>query len=214
MSPVEEDTDELFAIDAAFSLDVELLDHAVNLVLGHVLVELLDDGAQVVDGDNALSALVEQHEGLEELLAWVARSDVPGRDALEALARQAQVHDARRCRRRRLARYRRERCPVWLRMRRRLEGRYQIWAGQAAETEGLQRVAELGKVELVIFVHIEKVELEKGKRKSSGFWLVSSSSYFCLFSLSFSLSLSSPILFLPFLSAVGALVASGTPATW
>ncbi|KAJ3570673.1 hypothetical protein NPX13_g5652 [Xylaria arbuscula] len=86
-SPIEENTHKLFATHAAFALDVELLDHAVNLVLRDVLVELLDDGAQIVHGDHAFSALVEEHEGLEELLARIPRGNIPGGDALEPFAR-------------------------------------------------------------------------------------------------------------------------------
>ncbi|RYC63273.1 hypothetical protein CHU98_g2924 [Xylaria longipes] len=82
-SPVEEDTHELLAAHAPLPLDVELLDHAVDLVVRHVLVQLLDDGAQVVHRDHALGALVEQHERLKQLLARVPRGDVPGGDALE-----------------------------------------------------------------------------------------------------------------------------------
>lgn len=159
MSPVEEDADELLAAHAALALDVELLDHTVDLVLGHVLVELLDDGAQVVDGDDALSALVEEHEGLEQLLARVAGGDVAGGDALEPLARQPQVHDAGGAGGRRLAGYRGQRRPVRLRVGRRLEGGDQVRTRQVAEAKRLERVAELGEVELFVLVHVEELEL-------------------------------------------------------
>lgn len=160
-SPVEEDADELLAAHAPLALDVELLDHAVDLVLGDVLVELLDDGAQVVDGDDALGALVEEHEGLEQLLARVAGGDVAGGDALEALAREAQVHDAGRAGGQRLAGHRGQRRPVGLRVGGRLEGGDQVRARQVAEAEGLERVAELGEVELVVLVHVEELELHE-----------------------------------------------------
>lgn len=158
-SPVEEDADELLAADAALALDVELLDHAADLVLRDVLVELLDDGTQVVDGDEAAGALVEEREGPQQLLARVAGGDVARGDALEALARQAQVHDAGRAGRRRLARHRRQRRPVGLRAGRGPEGRDQVRAREVAEAERLQRVAELGEVELVVLVHVEELEL-------------------------------------------------------
>merc|ERR1740123_1370776 len=70
------DPQELLLVHLAVSVTVGLVDHFLELLVGHPLAELLGDPLQVLEGDLACLVVVEEAEGLEDLVLWVAVQDL------------------------------------------------------------------------------------------------------------------------------------------
>ena len=60
------DAEELLLGDLAVTVAVSLIDHLLELLVGHVLTELLSDALEVLEGDLASLVVVEEAEGLRE----------------------------------------------------------------------------------------------------------------------------------------------------
>mmetsp|Transcript_7993 Transcript_7993/g.18713 ORF Transcript_7993/g.18713 Transcript_7993/m.18713 type:complete len:210 (+) Transcript_7993:141-770(+) len=58
---------ELWEVNCAVAVSVDLVDHVLQLSLGRVLAERAHHGAELLGGDGAIAVLVEQGEGLLEL---------------------------------------------------------------------------------------------------------------------------------------------------
>ena len=54
-------------VDGAGAVDIDLVDHVLELGLGRVLAEGAHDGAELLGGDGAITVLVEEGESLLEL---------------------------------------------------------------------------------------------------------------------------------------------------
>ena len=54
-------------VDGAGAVDIDLVDHVLELGLGRVLAEGAHDGAKLLGGDGAIAILVKEGEGLLEL---------------------------------------------------------------------------------------------------------------------------------------------------
>merc|ERR1712178_360013 len=63
--------DELVLVEHAIAILISPVHHLLELVVGHVLAELLADALQVLEGDGAGLVVVEELEDLEEVLAGV-----------------------------------------------------------------------------------------------------------------------------------------------
>merc|ERR1719330_363821 len=70
------DPQELLLVPLAISVSVGLVDHLLKLLVGHPLPELLGDPLQVLEGDLAGLVVVEEPEGLEDLVLRVAVQDL------------------------------------------------------------------------------------------------------------------------------------------
>ena len=68
------DSHELLLADFAIAVSVGLVDHFLDLVVGHVLAELLGHPLQVLEGDFAGLVVVEESERLQHFLSGVALS--------------------------------------------------------------------------------------------------------------------------------------------
>merc|ERR1719379_2723281 len=68
------DAHELLLVDGVVAVSVGLVDHLLDLLVGHVLTELLGDALEVLEGDLAIALVVEETESLEHLLAGVSLS--------------------------------------------------------------------------------------------------------------------------------------------
>merc|ERR1711970_1241135 len=66
------DAEELVLVDLAIAIAISLVNHLLELLVGHVLAELLSDALQVLEGDLAGLIVVEEAEHLDDLLAGVA----------------------------------------------------------------------------------------------------------------------------------------------
>ena len=65
------DAHELVLANLAVAVSVGLVDHLLDLVVGHVLAELLGHPLEVLEGDFAGLIVVEESEGFQHLLAGV-----------------------------------------------------------------------------------------------------------------------------------------------
>ena len=72
------DAHELFLRDLAIAVTVGFLDHFSDLIIGHVLAELLGDTLEVSEGDLARLIIVEESECLKHLFAWVSLGHLLG----------------------------------------------------------------------------------------------------------------------------------------
>ena len=72
------DTHELLLRDLAITITISLLDHLVDLVVGHVLSELLGDTLEVSERDLACLIIIEESEGLDHLISWVSLRHLGG----------------------------------------------------------------------------------------------------------------------------------------
>ena len=61
-----------------YARTIRLVDHLLQLLIGHVLAELLGDTLQVLEGDLASLVIVEQAEGLQDLLTRVTLAHLGG----------------------------------------------------------------------------------------------------------------------------------------
>ena len=66
------DAHELFLRDHTITVAVSLVDHLLNLVVGHVLAELFGHTLKVLERDFAITFVVKKAESLEHLLLGVA----------------------------------------------------------------------------------------------------------------------------------------------
>ena len=64
----EHDLGELGVVDLAVAVGVGLAEHLGELLVGEFLAEVLEDMAELVAGDEAVLVLVEDVEGLPELV--------------------------------------------------------------------------------------------------------------------------------------------------
>ncbi|CAH0371854.1 unnamed protein product, partial [Pelagomonas calceolata] len=65
------DAQKLVLVDFAVAVPIRLVDHLLELLVRHVLAELLRDALQVPERDLARLVVVEEPEGLQDLLAAV-----------------------------------------------------------------------------------------------------------------------------------------------
>merc|ERR1711976_381614 len=72
------DAEELVLVDLAITITVGLVNHLLELLIGHVLAELLCDTLEVLEGDLASLIVVEETEHLDDLLAGVAVTHASG----------------------------------------------------------------------------------------------------------------------------------------
>merc|ERR1719238_59993 len=72
------DAEELLLVDLAITITVGLVNHLLELLVGHVLTELLRDTLEVLEGDLAGLIVVEETEHLDDLLAGVAVTHASG----------------------------------------------------------------------------------------------------------------------------------------
>merc|ERR1711868_286904 len=66
------DAEELVLVHLTIAITIGLVDHLLELLVGHVLTELLSDALQVLEGDLASLVVVEETEHLHDLLTGVA----------------------------------------------------------------------------------------------------------------------------------------------
>merc|ERR1711959_105967 len=72
------DAEELFLVDLAIAIAIGLINHLLELLIGHVLSKLLGDALQVLERDLAGLVVVEEAEHLDDLLTRVAVSHAGG----------------------------------------------------------------------------------------------------------------------------------------
>merc|ERR1711971_1521597 len=77
------DAEELLLVDLAIAIAVSLIDHLLELLIGHVLAKLLSNALQVLEGDLAGLIIVEQTEDLDDLLAGIAVTHASGHHVKE-----------------------------------------------------------------------------------------------------------------------------------
>ena len=65
------DADELLLRHLTVTVTVSLVDHLLELLVGHVLTELLGDALEVLERDLARLVVVEEPEGLQDLLLGI-----------------------------------------------------------------------------------------------------------------------------------------------
>jgi len=82
---------ELFLADLTVSVAVSLVDHLLNLVVGHILAEFFGDALEILKGDLVCVVVVEQAESLRHLLLGVSFSHLGGHHVAELVV----VNDAR-----------------------------------------------------------------------------------------------------------------------
>jgi hypothetical protein len=70
------DPDELLLVDLPVPVAVGLVDHLLQLLVSHRLAQLAGNALQVLEGDLARAVVVEQPEGLQDLLPRVALRDL------------------------------------------------------------------------------------------------------------------------------------------
>merc|ERR1719450_1904934 len=66
------DAEELLLIHLTITITVGLINHLLELLIGHVLAEFLSHTLEVLEGDLASLIVVEETEHLDDLLAGVA----------------------------------------------------------------------------------------------------------------------------------------------
>jgi len=71
-------THELLFGNLAITIAVSLLDHLLNLVVGHVFTKLFGDALEVAERDLACLVVIKQLESLEHLLAGVSLGHLLG----------------------------------------------------------------------------------------------------------------------------------------
>merc|ERR1740129_1741288 len=79
------DSQELFFVHLAISITVCLINHLLELLVGHALAELLGNPLQVLEGDFACLVVIEEAERLEELILRVAIQNLVGHHFQEFL---------------------------------------------------------------------------------------------------------------------------------
>merc|ERR1740130_826694 len=77
------DAEELLLVDFAIAIAVSLIDHLLELLVGHVFSELLGYALQVLEGDLASLVIVEETEHLDDLLAGIAIAHASGHHVKE-----------------------------------------------------------------------------------------------------------------------------------
>merc|ERR1719181_1347302 len=77
------DLDELLVVDLAVTVNVRLADHLVDLLVGELLAEVGHDVAKLSRRDEAVAVLVEDAEGLLELLLGVRVLHLAGHQGAE-----------------------------------------------------------------------------------------------------------------------------------
>merc|ERR1719478_1408185 len=77
------DLDELLVVDLAVTVNVGLADHLVDLLVGELLAEVGHDVAELSRRDEAVAVLVEDAEGLLELLLRVGVLHLAGHEGAE-----------------------------------------------------------------------------------------------------------------------------------
>merc|ERR1712151_31469 len=70
------DPQELLLIHFAVAITIGLVDHLLQLLVSHALAELLRHPLQILKGDLASLVVVEEPEGLEDLVFGVAVQDL------------------------------------------------------------------------------------------------------------------------------------------
>merc|ERR1719263_248150 len=66
------DAEEFVLVDLAVTIAIGLVNHLLELFVGHVLTELLGDTLQILEGNLAGLIIIEEAEHLDDLLAGVA----------------------------------------------------------------------------------------------------------------------------------------------
>mmetsp|Transcript_76321 Transcript_76321/g.192110 ORF Transcript_76321/g.192110 Transcript_76321/m.192110 type:complete len:202 (-) Transcript_76321:42-647(-) len=79
------DPQELFLVYLTISVAVSLVDHLLELLVGHALAQFLRDALQVLEGDLACLVIVEQAKCLQDLVLGVAIQDLVGHHLQELL---------------------------------------------------------------------------------------------------------------------------------
>jgi len=69
---------ELLFADFSITISISFINHLLDLVVGHVLAELLGHPLEVLEGDFAGLVIIEESEGFEHLLAGVTLSHFLG----------------------------------------------------------------------------------------------------------------------------------------
>jgi hypothetical protein len=82
--------DKLFLVDLPVSVTVRLVDHLLQLFVGHRLSQFAGHSLQVFQRDLASSVVVEQAEGLKDLLPGISLGDLAGHEFHEV----AELDDA------------------------------------------------------------------------------------------------------------------------
>merc|ERR1712199_141159 len=77
------DLDELLVVDLAVTVNVGLAEHLIDLLVGELLAEVGHDVAQLGSGDEAVAVLVEDLEGLLDLLLGVRVLHLAGHEGEE-----------------------------------------------------------------------------------------------------------------------------------
>merc|ERR1719171_1379200 len=70
------DAQELLLVDLAVAVAIRLVDHLLELLVRHSLAELLRDPLQVLEGDLPGLVVVEEPEGLQNLVLRIAVQDL------------------------------------------------------------------------------------------------------------------------------------------
>merc|ERR1711972_211044 len=70
------DPQELLLVHLTISVAVGLVDHLLQLLIGHALAELLGDTLQILEGDLAGLVVIKKAEGLQDLVLGVAVQDL------------------------------------------------------------------------------------------------------------------------------------------
>merc|ERR1719440_477608 len=79
------DTQKLLLVDLAVAVAVGLIDHLLQLLVGHILAELLGDALEVLERDLAGLVVVEEAEGLQDLLPRVLLAHLRGHHLQELI---------------------------------------------------------------------------------------------------------------------------------
>ena len=72
------DSEEFVLVDLSVAVPVGLVDHLLELLVGHVFPELLGDALEVAEGNLSSLVIVKEAEGLEDLLAGVLLGHLRG----------------------------------------------------------------------------------------------------------------------------------------
>mmetsp|Transcript_67843 Transcript_67843/g.147829 ORF Transcript_67843/g.147829 Transcript_67843/m.147829 type:complete len:236 (-) Transcript_67843:56-763(-) len=79
------DAQELLLVDLAVTIAVGLIDHLLQLLICHAFAQLLGHSLQILEGDAASLIVVEESEGLQDLVLRVAVQDLVGHHLQELL---------------------------------------------------------------------------------------------------------------------------------
>merc|ERR1712066_33299 len=70
------DAQELLFVDLPISVSVGFVDHLLQLLVGHPLAEFLCDPLQILEGDLACLVVIEETEGLQDLVFGISVQDL------------------------------------------------------------------------------------------------------------------------------------------